>query len=249
MQSKLIQFHKLAYILIAVLVSSCNLSEQSHQESEKMDQQNKNPERRMPCDYINSFTENGNTKIDTFRKKGRLIDPIDDTISFKKTKFGFVLKGSQLYKKAKTHRDCNGQHVIVEYYQDMRDRIDIDSYRSIDDHFFTTNNKVYFWWVNSDGHLIFPVNDADAKTFKPFENMCGGTDKRGVYYGCPNRGVYKLDIPITSKFEFFAKKDNYWNAPKHYVVIDNKVHHVRYELEKGYFCELDENISLKDIVN
>ena len=199
------------------------------------------------CEYIKDYIDLGNTKMDTIRLGKRLLDPIDDFTNFEETDFGFVKRENQLYRKAKTHRNCGEQFIDVEYYQDFTNRIELASFRAYDDRYFTTKGRVNFWWVNSDGHLIVPINKATPETFKPFENICGGTDHKAVYYGCPNRGVYQLEIPINSAFEFIAKKDNYWNSPSHYVIVDQKVFDIKYELKKGYFCILDKSISIGEL--
>jgi len=199
------------------------------------------------CDYTEEFKCCGNEVVDTIKVGERLVDPIDDFNSFDETDFGFFEKDNRIYKKSKTHRDCFGEFVTVEYFQDFTDRIELSSYKEYDDVYFTSKGEVYFWWVNSGGHLICPINKADPATFKPFDDICGGKDKDGVYYGCPNFGVYKLNILVNSKFEFVPKKNNYWNSPSHWVIVDNRVYNVKYELGKGYFCELDKTISLDEV--
>ena len=114
--------------------------------------------------------------------------------------------------------------------------------------FSLQRTKYFFWWVNSCGHLIVPVNNADPKTFHPFDDICGGIDKNGIYYGCPNYGVYQLNIPIESKFEFISKENNYWNAPNHYVIIDNNIYDIKFDISKGYYCELNKTVSINDII-
>ncbi|WBX75735.1 hypothetical protein PG911_13875 [Tenacibaculum ovolyticum] len=242
---------KILLILISISFIACNQSKKKQPDEKKIVKSNNSEETKfnktIECNYINFFKDLGNTKIDTLRIERRLIDPIDDSISFKASIFDFVTKGNKVFKKSKTHRRCDGKFIDVEYYQEFTNRIELASYKKYNDRFFTTKNRVNFWWANSDGHLIIPINNADPKTFKPFENICGGTDMKGVYYGCPNFGVYKLDIPVSSKFEFIPKKDNYWNSPKHYVIVDNKVYDIKRNLKKGYFCELDMAISAEEI--
>ncbi len=188
------------------------------------------------CDYLDKYM-NGNTKVNPRKIGKRMIDPIDDTLSYKKTKFGLVVNGHKVYKKAKTHARCEDEYIDIEYFQDFTDKIDIESYREIDRTFFASKNKVYFWWANSGGNMLIPL-DVDAETFEPFEDICGGIDKKAVYYGCPNRGIYPLNIPLNSEFEFIPQKGNYWNSPKHQVIVDEKLYDVKWEFEKGYFCDL-----------
>ena len=79
------------------------------------------------CAYIDHFKDLGNTKIDTIRVGRRIVDPIDDSASFEKKAFGFVVKEGKIYKKSKTHRRCDGKFIDIEYYQDFSDRIDLSS--------------------------------------------------------------------------------------------------------------------------
>lgn len=188
------------------------------------------------CNYTR-YHEFGNKKIDTINKNKKLIDPIDDNTNFTKTSFDFMIKNDKIYKKSKTREKCNSKLITVEYYQDLTQKINLDSYYEYNDIYFSTNDKVYFWWSNSDGHLIIPIPGADAKTFKPFEDICGGTDSNNVYYGCPNRGVYKLDISKKDSYSLIAKDNSYWNNPNHYVIINDSLHDVKYEFSKGYFCQ------------
>ena len=208
-------------ILTTGIFITCDYSEKSKYEN---------------CDYINEFINTGNTKINPIKIGKRIIDPIDDTLNFTKTKFNFASNNDKIYKKARTYRRCGDKRIDVEYFQDFTNRIDLNSYREINDTFFTTKNTVYFWWVNSDGHLIIPINNADAETSQPFDNICGGIDKKAVYYGCPNHGVSQLNIPVNSKVEFISQEDNYWNSPKHQIVIDGKIYDMKWDIN-GYFYE------------
>ena len=226
-------------LLIWLLLISCNHTEQKKKEL-KVDTKRSITQYR--CDYITEFQNLGNTKIDTQIINSRIIDPIDDTASFKKTVFGFVTNGSKVYKKFTTSRYCEGKRINVEYYQDFSGRIDLNTYNEYDDRYFTTKNEVFFWWVNSDGHLMIPINGADPASFEPFQNICGGKDLKGIYYGCPNFGVYQLNMPKNVDFEFIAKADNYWNSPKHFVKIGLYVYDVKLDVEKGYFIDLENTI-------
>jgi len=235
-------------ILIFVLLNSCVNSIESNQEKELESTKKQSSTETIFCEYIKDYENLGNRLIDTIRIGQRIIDPIDDFTNFEEVEFGFVKAKGKIYKKSKTHRNCDGKFIDVEYYQEFTNRVELASYKEYNERFFTTKNSVNFWWANSNGHLIIPINNADPKTFKPFENICGGIDKNGIYYGCPNYGVYQLEIPIKSKFEFVAKENNYWNSPNHYVIIDNMVYDVKYELKKGYFCELDKTVTINEIL-
>lgn len=228
-------------LMFLLLLISCNSSKK-----EEIATGEKN--KVIPCNYIDNFKNVGNTKIDTIRVENRIVDPIDDILGFKVAKHGFLTKNGKVYKKAETPRTCGEKFIEVEYFQDLTHFIDLDTYKKLDDKFFTTMNTVKFWWVNSNGHMVIPLADEpDPETFQPFENICGGKDRKGVYYGCPNFGVNKLNISVKSNFEFIAKADNYWNSPKHYVIINNKVYDVKYDVDKGYYCELDKKLSPEQI--
>jgi len=229
-------------------LGACSNSKDSNQERELENSQEMDLVEPTNCNYVKDYQEFGNRKVDTVRIKNRLVDPIDDFTNFEEVEFGFVKRKNRIYKKAKTHRDCNEKFIDVEYYQEFTDRIELDSYVEYSDVYFSTKGRVNFWWVNSNGYLIVPIHNADPKTFKPFEDVCGGLDDSGIYYGCPNYGVYQLNIPAKSKFKFVAKENNYWNSPNHYLIIENKVYNIKYELDKGYFCELDKAVSVNEIL-
>ena len=235
-------------ILILIFSVSCDNPNEIKNSNGKEALQELSSNEFDKCFYIDEFEDLGNRIVDTIRVKQRLIDPIDDFDNFEKADLKFVKRENKIYRKSKTHRYCGSKHVDVEYYQDFTNRIELNSYREYDGTYFTTKNKVNFWWVNSDGYLIIPINNADPKTFKPFQDLCGGIDKKGIFYGCPNRGVFQLNIPVSSDFEFVPKENNYWNSPNHYVIVNNRVFDIRYELEKGYFCELDKTVSVSEIL-
>lgn len=234
-------------ILTSILLISCINSNKLKENDKNNNLQKLNSDQLDNCDYIKEYEELGNRRIDTFRLEKKLVDPIDDFVNFRNTGFGFVKRGDKIYKKARTHRSCDSKFIEIEFYQDLTNRIELETYKEYDEIYFTTKNGVYFWWVNSCGHLVFPINKADPKTFKPFKDICGGTDKNGIYYGCPNYGVYQLNIPVNSSYEFVPKKKNYWNSPNHFVIIDNKVYDVKYDLERGYFCELNKDVLISEI--
>lgn len=231
-----------------LIFSSCENSYKSKQNKELKGAQEINSNMASSCDYIKDYRCVGNGIIDTMRVDNRLVDPIDDFKNFHRADFGFVKRDGKIYKQARTHRRCGEEYVDVEYYQEFTNRIELDSYKEYDDRYFATRGRVNFWWVNSNGHLIVPISNANPETFKPFQDICGGIDKKGIFYGCPNLGVNQLNIPVGVTFEFIPKKDNYWNSPSHYAIVNNKVYDVKYELEKGYFCELDKTISVREVL-
>ncbi len=72
-----------------------------------------------------------------------------------------------------------------QYYKNMSSFFDLKTYKKYNKHFFSTNGKVYWWWINSDGEFPNEVHGADPITFVPFDSVFGGKDKNYVYYGCP----------------------------------------------------------------
>ncbi|WP_422107790.1 hypothetical protein [Winogradskyella sp.] len=200
------------------------------------------------CDYRNEFKAFGNKVLDTIRIDGRLIDPLDDLKRFDLANFGFFTKEGRIFKKSGAIRPCGELTFGVEFLKEFTDQIDLTSYFEYDDRFFSTKGTVNFWWVNSDGHFIIPVADVDPKSFEPFNTICGGTDKNGVYYGSPNFDVHKLDIPANAKYTFIAKKNNFWNAPEHFVVVDDKVYDILHDINKGYFLKRNDSVLKHDIL-
>lgn len=202
-----------------------------------------------PCDndYLDGYKRLGNTIRNAYKTEKKYIDPIDDTISFKKADFGFFTKGDKVFKPSKTSIPCKEKSIEVQYYQDVSKKIDLPSFREINSPYFSSNGRVWFWWSNSGGHVIVPVENADSETFQPFENICGGADAHGVYYGCPNMGVYQLNISPDADYMFVSKKGNYWNSPKHYVLIDGEVYDGYYEYKKGYLFERNDSITFNDL--
>lgn len=236
---------KIKSLVIFLLITySCNNSKKGSNNSKLVIPEKADKE----CNYLENSRYLGNLKINTISIEGKTIDPIDNSNGFKNGKFNFFLKDNHVFKKAYELRICKKKSIHVEYYQDVTRTIDLESYIEYNKTFFTTKGNVFFWWKNSEGHLIIPINDADPQTFKPFDNICGGTDEKTVYYGCPNFGVSKLNIPITSKFKFIPKSNNYWNSPKHYVIIDNLVYDIKRNLKKGYYLELDNSITIENLM-
>jgi len=202
------------------------------------------------CDYLRYYKDKGNGKIDTVRIKGRIIDRIDDYQGFKKAKYDFFVKNNKVYRKSVTHRFCNDLFIDIEFFQDLGNRIDLNTYKAYNKTFFSTRDTVKFWWANSGGHLILPVNDADPKTFTPSQSFCGGFDKNGVLYGSPNWGVYRLNIPDNENYELIPKKNSYWNTPEHYLISNGKVYDVKFDSDKNerYYCELNTEVSINEVI-
>lgn len=199
-------------------------------------------------DYLKGFQGLGNTVQNAYKSDKKYIDPIDDTISFKKAAHDFFTKDNKVFKRSKTHIPCDKRSIEIQYYQDVSKKIDLESFKVINSRFFSSKGKVWFWWVNSGGHVMVPVENADPETFQPFDEICGGADAHGVYYGCPNRGVYQLNIAPDADYLFVEKEDNYWNSPSHFVLIDGEVYDSYYEYKKGYLCEQNDSFSLNKLL-
>ncbi|MEO0895316.1 MAG: hypothetical protein AAFY71_02775 [Bacteroidota bacterium] len=189
------------------------------------------------CEYFLDFEDLGNRLIDTLRMGDRLIDPLDDSLAFTAVKHGFVQQGKRIFKKASTLKRCQGKMVQVEYYQEFTHRIDLNSYVEFEKPYFATKGKVYFWDINSDRHLMIPISDADPVSFIPFKDICGGRDKEGIYYGCTNFGMFRLNIPADADIQFIPKEDNFWNTPSHFVKVNKTLYDILYDFDKGYYCE------------
>lgn len=192
----------------------------------------------------------GNLKYDTIKTKEGIFDPIDDSLGYYKSIDNFYEKDGIVFRKSLTYAPCNnnGNDLIrIEYFQNVSKWINLDSYKDIDGTFFSTNNQVYFWWVNSSGHLIIPVEKADPVSFNPFSKICGGSDKNGIYYGSPNYGVYKLDLPTYKEFKFYAKDDNYWNSPSHFIVLDELVYDIKFDYKLNYYLVRNDTILISHL--
>ncbi|HYD90459.1 MAG TPA: hypothetical protein VEA37_03105, partial [Flavobacterium sp.] len=103
--------------------------------------------------------------------KNYFLDPIDDTISFKKiTAYG---DGYTLYKgiDGKTYLTYINQikqkdNITTDFeYLEDKPYIDADTYKDIDNDFFVSNNKVWYWFWGDNGYYPVEVQNADTKTF------------------------------------------------------------------------------------
>lgn len=205
----------------------------------------------LDAPYLAYFHDRGNQILDTIRVGGELIDPIDDTLNFEKAAFGFYVDiKEKVYKKTKIHESVNGRHVIVEYFRDVSDCVDLSTYREIDgDRYFASGGQVFFWWANSGGDFALGVDGADAETFRPADSFCGGYDKYGILYGSPNWGVYRLNIDDFENVKLVPKEGSYWNTPQHYLISGEKVYDVMFNsrAEDRYYCELNTEVSAAEV--
>ncbi|MEL6673053.1 MAG: hypothetical protein AAFR61_12705 [Bacteroidota bacterium] len=199
------------------------------------------------CPYAESYASLGNRLRDTLLLDGRWIDPIDDTSAFVQTQHGFYQSDDKVFKKAWAAAPCQGKLMQVGYFQDLSAQIDLATYRAYNDRYFTSRDQVFFWWVNSGGHLVIPIPGAEARSFVPFPDLCGGKDRNGVYYGSPNFGVNQLFFSPQASFRFVPKANHYWNDPHHYVVLGEEIYEILWDHEQGYHCQKRPALVLTDI--
>ncbi|MFC7773273.1 DKNYY domain-containing protein [Flavobacterium sp. GCM10027622] len=131
---------------------------------------------------------NGNTiakLVQDEEDKGFFTDPVDDTLNFNKVIDNIYKdKKGKVYLLTGSFRPiAKDTAVYFEYYKDISDFLELKTYKSIKNGFFQNKNKVYIWWENSDGNYPIEVKGAHAKTFVPFDSICGGYDKKHVFYG------------------------------------------------------------------
>ena len=117
--------------------------------------------------------------------KKHFTDPVDDTLNFKKvTGKIYKDKDDKAYILTVNFRPITKDTAVYfEYYKDFTEFIDLKTYKPLKNGFFQNKNKVYIWWRNSDGDYPIEVTGAHAKTFVPFDRICGGYDKKHVFYG------------------------------------------------------------------
>jgi hypothetical protein len=113
-------------------------------------------------------------------------DPVDDTVHYHRVKDNiFTDANGKVYLLNAFIVSFGDSLLAREYFRDYSDFIDLKTYRSIKHDFFVNRGRVYVWFSNSDGTYPVEIDNADFKTFKPFDNVCGGTDKNHVFYGSP----------------------------------------------------------------
>jgi hypothetical protein len=170
------------------------------------------------------------------KDKDFFYDPIDDTINYKLI-VDKIYKGAdgklylldksvsagKTYLMGQTSSLEIDSVILYEYFHDYSDFIDLKTYRLIAGDYFANNNKVYLWSPNSDGSFPVEVENADFKTFRPFDNVCGGTDKNYVFYGSPQDGIKIIDGANPKTIKVLNPKRGCWNCGNCYFKDDKKI--------------------------
>ncbi len=164
---------------------------------------------------------------DSVKNCGAYVDPVDDTITYKlvsgrvytdTANNAFVLS---MYQDPKSlESDIS---LFVEYYQGVSDEIDLRSYRVISGDYITTKGKVYLWWGDMQHYYLVAVQDADPKTFKPFDKIAGGTDKHHVFYGGPPHEFDIIPGADPRSIRILNPKRGCWNCGNCYFADDRSV--------------------------
>lgn len=154
-------------------------------------------------------------------------DPLDDTVNYKRVSQdvfsdtagkAFVLSQYEDGKYLRTDTS-----LIVAYFQDVSDAVDLRSYRAISDGYFTTNGKVYLWWSDMQHSYPVLIKGADPNTFKPFEKLAGGKDKSHVFYGGPPESFEIIPGADPRSIRVLNPKRGCWNCGNCYFADDRSV--------------------------
>jgi hypothetical protein len=156
------------------------------------------------------------------------IDPVDDTTRFKLWRDNIYLDTSnQIFILTETFYfiPINDTTVTLQYYRNCSDFFDLKTYKLLKGHFFINKNKVYRWWRNSDGDYPQEIEEADAKSFIPFDSLDGGRDNYNVFFGDPIYGYKIIRGTNTKKIKVFSvghgdSHDSLYEAS--YYFVDNK---------------------------
>lgn len=149
-----------------------------------------------------------------------------DSINFKKVKDNiYEDRSGKVYIKTAYSRPLeNDSSVLVYYYRDESDFLDLKTYQKIGDGYFKNKNKVYIWFATSDGEYPNEITGADAKTFKPFKGVAGGTDKEHVFYMDHSNGFAILKDANPKTVKALNPKKGCWNCGDCYFVDDKSVY-------------------------
>lgn len=130
----------------------------------------------------------GNNKLEFVQDSSDssfFLDPVDDTLNFKRVKENFYKdKQGKIYlltqKFCEAHSDT---FLNRQYFKDMSDFIDIESYKSLGNGYFINKGKVYIWRGNSCGEYPDEVEGADHLTFRLLKiSTVDAEDKYGRYF-------------------------------------------------------------------
>lgn len=161
--------------------------------------------------------------------KNLFINPIDDTINYKHVIDNIYTDADNRVYILNVSTSLIGDNIFsnsslaTEYFRDYTDFIDLKTYRLIKDDYFVNNHKVYLWFLNSDGTFPVEIEQADFKTFKPFDNVCGGIDKNHVFYGSPQDGINIVIGANPRTIKVLNPKRGCWNCGNCYFKDDKNV--------------------------
>jgi hypothetical protein len=179
--------------------------------------QSKIPRGGLAGNNIPEFIQDKNTPYFT--------DPIDDTIHFKRV-IDQIYRGdsNKIYLKTACFYPVNNDTLLfLEYYKDISEFLDLKTYGQLPEGFFQNKHKVYMWWGNSDGEYPMEVKGADPKSFVPFKNVGGGTDKNYVFYGGGPSDFEIIQGANPKTVKVLNPKRGCWNCGDCYFVDDKFV--------------------------
>ena len=167
----------------------------------------------------------GNTIATIIEKhRGMYVDPVDDTISYKKvatfaydqTIFAgpdgkaYVIR-TDSKGRGNNHPKLKGKSIGFEYF-DVEPQIDISSYKTISRDYCSSNGKVYFWLLGDYRYHAVQLPGADPLTFVPFKkSWLGGRDKNHTFINTEQFGGFKIidgvDVETYQELSFGVSKD------------------------------------------
>jgi hypothetical protein len=151
------------------------------------------------------------------------IDPIDDTLDYRYFAKGIYIRNDgKVFQKSISGNNIECK-IFYEFFKDVSDFIDTNSYKVIDKDYFSNKGKVYMWWGNSDGSYPCEVEGADAITFKPFDEVCGGIDKSSVFYGSPTDEIRKIVGANPASIKVLNKRSGCWNCGDCYFADEQNI--------------------------
>jgi hypothetical protein len=159
-------------------------------------------------------------------QKGVFIDPVDDTLFYKKVVDKFYTdRSGKVYLLTTCSRPFNPDTMVFyEYYKDVSNFIDLKSYKSIGRGFFRNKGKVHYWAANSDGEYPVEVIGADPKTFVPFDSVGGGKDSLHVFYGGAPDDFHIIPGADPKTIRLLNPERGCWNCGNCYFIDKNAVY-------------------------
>jgi len=152
------------------------------------------------------------------------VDPIDDTVNYKHVVDKIYRDDAgAIYLRDVSVTGFGDSVIAHEYFHDYSNFIELKTYRRINDSYFGNKEKVYLWYSNSDGTYPLEIRDADLETFRPFDNVCGGTDWRFVFCGSPQGGVEIIDGADPETIKVLNPRRGCWNCGNAYFKDDKNV--------------------------